>query len=66
MAAARDPRPEIKRMSLKQLQDALLAESGTPLRSSDRVRRFLLWRRLDRIIRWRDRKSAAPPVRQTE
>lgn len=48
---------QIKRMTLTQVQDALRAESGTPLRLSDRARRYLLWRRLDRVIRWRERNQ---------
>jgi hypothetical protein len=51
MAAARDPRREIRRMSLAQVQEVLRAESGTPPRPGDRARRFLLWRQLDRITR---------------
>jgi hypothetical protein len=45
-------RRQIKRMSLEEIQAALRVESGTPLRPGDRVRRYLLWRQLDRIVRY--------------
>jgi hypothetical protein len=45
-------RRQIKKMPLEEIQAALRAESGTPLRPGDRVRRFLLWRQLDRIVRY--------------
>jgi hypothetical protein len=44
-------RHQIKRMSLTDIQATLRAESGTPNKPGDRVRRYLLWRRLDRLIR---------------
>jgi hypothetical protein len=49
---------QIKRMSLADIQGILRVESGTPNKSGDRVRRYLLWRRLDRIIRRNDRSKA--------
>jgi hypothetical protein len=48
---------EIKRMSLEAIQQELRVTSGTPMRPGDRARRYLLWRRLDRIIRWRERQE---------
>jgi hypothetical protein len=50
-------RRQIKRMSLLDIQSILRVESGTPNRPGDRVRRYLLWRRLDRIIRYEKAKQ---------
>lgn len=47
-------RRQIKKMPLHQIQEELRAVSGTPFRSGDRARRYLLWRQLDRAIRHRD------------
>ena len=51
-------RRQIKRMPLQAIQAELRAVSGSPLRDGDRARRYLLWRQLDRIIRWRLRNGA--------
>jgi hypothetical protein len=48
-------RRQIKRMSLADIQAILRVESGTPNKPGDRARRYLLWRRLDRIIRCGDK-----------
>jgi hypothetical protein len=51
-------RRQIKQMSLLDIQAILRVESGTPNKPGDRMRRYLLWRQLDRTIRYERAKQA--------
>jgi hypothetical protein len=64
--ALANPARQVKRMSLEAIQHELRATSGTPLRPGDRACRYLLWRRLDRIIRWRERHAEGTATRDAQ
>jgi hypothetical protein len=75
----RQHRRQIKRLSRLEVEEALRVGGlfpSTPRSDGERLRRWLLWRRLDRLVRhrwldddrWLDRPcaSASQPADQTE
>ncbi len=58
LLSATKNRRQIKRMPLQALQAELRAISGTPFKDGiDRMRRYFLWRQLDRVVRHRESKQ---------